>query len=143
MQVYDCNLKKLGLEIYNKSMCGENVDGLLAEFIKLSKNPKNNLNDMDLNRYGLEEVIINDVIINNGVRRNVPFLNYVFNQNNLINTLEENDECITSFVYYLRSVFHIHGGLRTLTFNYYKHGALCVILDFTEYKCNEIYEQIK
>lgn len=135
-------LKDLGLLIYNESIKGNNVDELLNEFINLSKDPENNIDYVDLTNFGLDEVIINDKFLTNGLERVVPFLNYVFNQDRLIDALEKSDSCITAFIYNLRDVFHIQGGLRIRTFRYYKDGALCVILDFTEYKCNEIYEKI-
>lgn len=140
-ELVDSKLQDLGLLIYNESKKGNNVDELLEEFITLSKDPKNNLNNVDITRYGLEEVIINDKYMTGGQKRVVPFLNYVFNQNILINAIEEEDSTIITFINFLRSIFHIQGGLRVKTNRYYKAGSLFVILDFNEYKCNEVYKE--
>ena len=139
-EIKDMKLKVLGEAICEKELTNETRDKLVQGFIDIARKELQEYNDIESYRYV--------VLTNPGGEKHIPKL--------LIHTSVKDTKEFKSILKVLRDYFQIQGGLRLPTMGcHYKtdtgeHGyfddkenELTLILDFTEYKCNNTYKKLQ
>lgn len=145
-------LSELGLLIVNECIDGDidyAYNTLLDKYVELSVNPDNHLQGMDLKEWGLIRVDVNPLGFTRRNARKIPQLDYVFQKSVITNHPSVRNPAFEyqpiNFIGMLREVFLIQGGLRCDDYtdkNYVdSNDELHVLLDFMEYKCNEVYKK--
>lgn len=151
-EIKNFELSELGLLIVNECIEGNYdyaYDTLLPEFIELSKYHDTALGPVDLNKWGLKEVEVNTGFFVNKENRKIPQLKYVFKKSTIESETSpsnpEKNYQVVNFVDMLRDAFVIQGGLRAKDYSdkvYVEDtDEIHVMLDFMEYKCNELYKK--
>ena len=152
-EIKNMELGELGLLIVNECIKGNHdyvYDTLLKKFIEISKNPDKNIYSCDLTDWGLIRVEVNQGLWSPVfVKRKIPLLNYVFKKSEITSkpsaSNPELNYQVVNFIDMLRDVFLIQGGLRCIDLTdkmfVEDNDEIHIVLDFMEYKCNELYKE--